>query len=209
MLTLPRRLSLWGIDSAIRHSVGGGDYGSVRDATFQGLRIIADVRAGTDYLANISPAEFESEYLDQLPEHLRIPTSHPIYENARVQRFVELLDQCDSADNPDLLFIELGKLMYESHRSYTALGLNSSGTDLLVELVRNEGPGAGLFGAKITGGGSGGTVAVLGNQTSRAAIERVAANYAKETGHQPYIFTGSSSGTLAFDYLRLRPVETD
>ena len=207
MITSPSRLRLWGIDSGIRHSVGGGDYGSVRAATFAGLQVIANLRAGTDYLANISPAEFEREFFDQLPEHLRTATSHPVYENARVQRFVELLGQVDSSDNPDPLLIQLGELMYESHRSYTALGLNSSGTDLLVELVRREGPGAGLFGAKITGGGSGGTVAVLGNQTSDAAIERVAASYANETGHHPYIFNGSSSGSLAFGHLRLRQTE--
>jgi len=127
-----------------------------------------------------------------------MPAAHPIYENARVQRFVELLDQ------PELRFDELGELMYESHRSYTALGLNSAGTDLLVDLVRKQGPSAGLVGAKITGSGSGGTVAVLGSDTSRAAIERVAASYADETGHQPYIFHGSSSGSLAFGHLKLR-----
>ena len=198
MITLPPQLMLWGIDSGIRHSVGGGDYGSVRARTFMGFEIIRGMNPGTDYLATISPAEFESKYLLQLPEAVRMPTAHPIYENARVQRFVELLDQ------PELRFDELGELMYESHRSYTALGLNSTGTDLLVDLVRKQGPSAGLFGAKITGGGSGGTVAVLGSNTSRAAVERVAASYADETGHQPYIFNGSSSGSLAFDHLKLR-----
>ena len=122
-----------------------------------------------------------------------MPTAHPIYENVRVRRFVELFERNESYD-------ELGELMYEAHRSYTALGLNSAGTDLIVELVRKE---AGLFGAKITGGGSGGTVAVLGDQTSRAAIERVVARYALETGHQPYVFNGSSPGALAFGHLRL------
>ena len=232
MITVPRQLKLWGIDSGIRHSVSGADYGSVRAGAFMGLRIINDVRAqaevpAIEYLANLSPAEFESEYVDQLPEHMsgeaflsrykatmdpvtaidpqkeyaiRTPAAHPIYENARVQRFVDLLDRCDTSDHPH----ELGELMYESHRSYTAVGLNSAGTDLLVELVREEGPGAGLFGAKITGGGSGGTVAVLGDQSSREAIERVSASYAQQTGPQPYIFSGSSSGSLAFDHLRLR-----
>ncbi len=205
MIPLPRQLMLWGIDSGIRHSIGGGDYGSVRASTFKGLRMISDLKgAKVDYLANISPAEFESEYLPQLPEGLRVPTAHPIYENVRVQRFVDLLDQCETADAPEMIFNELGGLMYESHRSYTAVGLNSAGTDLLVELVRSEGPGAGLFGAKITGGGSGGTVAVLGDQSSNEAISRVAASYAKQTGHQPYIFSGSSSGSLAFDHVRLR-----
>jgi L-arabinokinase len=129
--------------------------------------------------------------------------AHPIYENLRVQRFVDLLDQCEVSETPEPLFEELGDLMYESHRSYTSLGLNSAGTDLLVDLVRAEGPTSGLFGAKITGGGSGGTVAILGDRGSRAAIERVATSYAKETGHQPYIFNDSSSGSLAFGHIRL------
>lgn len=200
-ITLPRQLKLWGIDSGIRHSVGGGDYGSVRAATFAGLQIISE-RKKLDYLANISPAEFEREYVAQLPEHIRIPTGHPIYENVRVQRFVELLDQ------PEPPLEELGELMYESHQSYTNLGLNSAGTDLLVELVRRESPSAGLYGAKITGGGSGGTVAVLGDQTSSAAIERVVANYTNETGHHPYIFHGSSSGSEAFDHLRVSAADS-
>ena len=233
-ITLPRQLMLWGIDSGIRHSVSGSDYGSVRAGAFMGLRMIAELNrneSAVEYLANISPAEFERDYLAQIPERIsgeefltrykqtidpvtsidrekdyaiKTPTAHPVYENARVQRFVDLLARCESSDQPESLFNELGELMYESHDSYTALGLNSSGTDLIVDLVRREGPGAGLFGAKITGGGSGGTVAVLGDQTSRTAIERVAANYAKETGHQPHIFHGSSSGSLAFGHLRLR-----
>jgi len=196
MITLPRELMLWGIDSGIRHSVGGADYGSVRAGAFMGTRIIAELNAdfsADGYLANISPAEFEREYLDLLPEHIRMPAAHPIYENVRVQRFVELLERNEAYE-------ELGELMYEAHRSYTALGLNSAGTDLIVELVRKE---AGLFGAKITGGGSGGTVAVLGDQTSRVAVERVVHSYAKETGHQPYIFSGSSPGALAFGHLQL------
>jgi len=196
MITLPPQLMLWGIDSGIRHSVGGADYGTVRAGASMGTRIIADLKpdfSEDGYLANITPAEFEREYLDLLPERIRTPTAHPIYENVRVQRFVELLERNEG-------YQELGELMYEAHRSYTALGLNSAGTDLIVELVRKE---AGLFGAKITGGGSGGTVAVLGDQASRAAIEKVVARYAKETGHQPYVFSGSSPGALAFGSLRL------
>jgi L-arabinokinase len=196
MITLPPQLMLWGIDSGIRHSVSGADYGTVRAAAYMGRQIIVDLKpdfSEDGYLANISPDEFEREYLDLLPERIRMPTAHPIYENVRVQRFVELLERNEG-------YQELGELMYEAHRSYTALGLNSAGTDLIVELVRKE---AGLFGAKITGGGSGGTVAVLGDQTSRGAIERVVDSYARETGHRPYIFNGSSPGCLAFGHLRL------
>ena len=218
MIALPPQLKLWGIDSGIRHSVGGSDYSSVRAGAFMGHRIINEAT----YLANISPAEFENKYAAKLPERIsgeaflahyggtsdpvtsidpqreyavRLPTAHPIYENARVQRFIDLL----TASEPH--FEELGELMYASHQSYTALGLNSDGTDLLVDLVRKE---DGLFGAKITGGGSGGTVAVLGNQTSHTAINKIAKAYANETGHQPHIFSGSSSGSLAFEYVKIK-----
>ncbi|HEX7332138.1 MAG TPA: hypothetical protein VF290_11610 [Pyrinomonadaceae bacterium] len=217
MIALPSPLKLWGIDSGIRHSVGGSDYGSVRAGAFMGQRILG---TGT-YLANIWPVEFENRYAVQLPDRIsgeeflarytgtmdpvtsidpqreyavKLPTAHPIYENARVQRFIDLLQA------PEIDFDELGELMYASHQSYTALGLNSHGTDLLVDLVHKE---DGLFGAKITGGGSGGTVAVLGNQNSQAAIDRIAKAYANETGHHPYIFNGSSSGSLAFGHLQL------
>lgn len=217
MIALPLQLKLWGIDSGIRHSVGGSDYGSVRAGAFMGHRIIGE----DTYLANISPAVFENKYAARLPERMsgeeflarykgtsdpvtsihphreyavRLPTAHPIYENARVLRFVDLL-------KAEMHFEELGELMYASHQSYTALGLNSEGTDLLVDLVRKE---DGLFGAKITGGGSGGTVAVLGNQSSHTSIDRIAKAYANETGHHPYIFNGSSSGSLAFGYVKVK-----
>jgi galactokinase len=203
MIALPRQLTLWGIDSGVRHSVSGNSYREVRAATFSGSEIITET-GRTNYLANISPAEFERDYRARLPEAIRIPTAHPIYENARVLRFVDLLDKCESAANSGPIFNELGELMYESHRAYTALGLNSAGTDLLVDLVRKEGPRAGLYGAKITGGGSGGTVAVLGDQASQPAIDRVVAAYANETGHKPYVFSDSSSGSLAFGHLSLR-----
>ena len=85
--------------------------------------------------------------------------------------------------------------MYESHCSYRACGLGSPGTDRLVELVRAEGAGAGLYGARIT---SGGTVAVIGRRDASRAMKRVAAAYARATGYRPYVFAGSSPGVMAF-----------
>jgi L-arabinokinase len=105
---------------------------------------------------------------------------------------------------PDIRCIEhAGSLMYESHESYTRrLNLGSPETDLLVELIRNEGPQHGLYGAKITGGGAGGTVAVLfsgsENVDAEAALGRVCAAYTAKTGNQPYRFQGSSPGALEF-----------
>jgi L-arabinokinase len=92
----------------------------------------------------------------------------------------------------------MGELMYASHASYSACGLGSDGTDRLVELVREAGSTAGLYGAKITGGGSGGTVAVLGRSDAGPALAQVAARYAEECGRGGYVFRGSSPGACQF-----------
>jgi L-arabinokinase len=97
----------------------------------------------------------------------------------------------------------LGDLMYQSHRSYSACELGSKGTDLLVELVQQAGPREGLYGAKITGGGSGGTVAVLSERDAATSIARIADRYSQLTGYRPYVFTGSSPGSVAFGHLKL------
>lgn len=57
----------------------------------------------------------------------------------------------------------------QCHYSYSACGLGSDGSDRLVQLVqemqhgkRSKSEDGTLYGAKITGGGSGGTVCVIG-----------------------------------------------
>jgi len=217
---IPSELAFWGIDSGIAHQVSGVDYGSVRVGAFMGYRMLKEC-AGTDwggYLANLTPSELERKYLDRLPETIgggeflerfgktaddatpvdparvypvRRPTAHPVYENARVGAFVRLLEN-DAASGAPLL----GELMYQSHASYSACGLGSEGTDRLVELARGFGPSRGIYGAKITGGGCGGTVAILGRRDADASIRQIADQYARETGLPPYVFSGSSPGAL-------------
>jgi L-arabinokinase len=220
-VAVPLDISFWGIDSGERHTVGGADYTSVRAAAFMGQRIIAaqvDVPGG--YLANLSPQVFErtlrptlpvemsgAEFLDRYAGtadtvtriergrtyRVRQAAAHPIYENHRVTAFRELLAASGEQSRK-----RLGELMYESHASYGACGLGSRGTDLLVDLVREEGPAAGLFGARITGGGSGGTVAVVGRRDAGPAIERIVEQYHRATGYRPHVFSGSSPGVASF-----------
>src|SRR5205823_3240880 len=97
----------------------------------------------------------------------------------------------------------LGELMYQSHASYGACGLGSAGTDCLVSLVRAGGPPAGLYGAKITGGGSGGVVAILARAGSREAVEGIAREYESLTGRSAMVLGGSSDGAVRFGVLRL------
>lgn len=93
--------------------------------------------------------------------------------------------------------------MYQAHASYSACGLGSVGTDRLVELVREAGSDSGLYGAKITGGGSGGTVAIFGLAGADDAVQKIANRYADETEREPYIFSGSSPGAAAFGHVEM------
>ena len=171
------------------------------------------------YLANVTTEELESRFLEHLPERMsgadflrrfdgitdtvtrvhpdreypvRRATAHPVYENARVARFAELLGAL--RDGATDAAREMGALMYASHASYGACGLGSEGTDRLVEMVRVAGPESGLLGAKITGGGSGGTVAVLGTDEAEERVRAIARRYSAQTGRRAEVFVGSGPG---------------
>ncbi|KAJ6732107.1 L-ARABINOKINASE [Salix purpurea] len=99
------------------------------------------------------------------------------------------------------------------HYSYGACGLGSDGTDRLVRLVQEMQHGkpsssedGTLYGAKITGGGSGGTVCVIGRNCLRSSqqILEIQHRYKGGTGYLPFIFEGSSPGSGKFGYLRIR-----
>ena len=189
--------------------LGGGYLANVKPSELAALATLPEAISGAAFLA-----EFPDGHGDTVttiaPETtyaVRLPTQHPISEHFRVQTFAELLHGEPVATGPFGRQVEmLGELMYQSHASYTACGLGSDGTDRLVELIRRAGVKRGLYGAKITGGGSGGTVAVLGHVGAGEAVEAVVDQYTREYGHKPYVFTGSSPGALAFGHLRLRPI---
>ena len=177
------------------------------------------------YLANISPSTFQENYEKRLPEqelgadfnkrfsiHLdpftpvRPDVLYPVHgatryaveENWRVNNFFSLISKPSSLVDETTGFL-LGELMYQSHIGYTECGLGSEATDKIVSLVRKENK-SGLLGAKITGGGAGGTVAVLGWNTKEAqsAFDRVVNAYRNWSGIEPYIFKGSSAGCDIF-----------
>jgi galactokinase len=235
-LGLPSGLALWGIESGVRHAVGGVEYGKVRAAAFMGHRIL-EVLMGRqlDYLANVTPQEFAT-LAPQVPESLtgrefldrydaasyavptvdphraypvRVATAHPIYEHERVRRFAEQLSVLEKRGEPKTRDLaasaaRLGTLMYAAHDSYSACGLGSDGTDALVRSVRRAGPRFGMYGAKITGGGSGGTVAILGRTDAAPQVHAIADRYAHRSGHAARVFDGSSSGAVASGVCHVR-----
>ncbi|KAK6126618.1 hypothetical protein DH2020_039628 [Rehmannia glutinosa] len=210
--------------------------GTNNDETDESSVDLLETEAALDYLCNLSPHRYEESYVHRLPEFLlgndfmenyekhddsitvidrkcnyavRAPTRHPIYENFRVKAFKALLSAAASDDQ----LSALGELMHQCHYSYSACGLGSDGTDKLVELVQemqhsksSKSFNGTLFGAKITGGGSGGTVCVMGKNLLRSSeqILKIQQKYKATTGFLPYVFEGSSPGAGKFGYLKIR-----
>ena len=156
--------------------------------TLEGGAFLARYQGTTDLVTRVEPSRRYA---------VRTPTAHPIGEHERVSEWAGEL--ASAAANP----VRLGELMYESHASYSACGLGSDGTDRLVTLAREAGSAHGIYGAKITGGGSGGTVAILGERGAGAVVRAIARRYSEESGRDAYVFEGSSPGAASVGAIRL------
>ncbi|CAF0869428.1 unnamed protein product [Rotaria sordida] len=222
-VTLPINIQLFGIDSGVKRSTASSAYRRIRTATFMGRKLM-NLPDNIHHLCQISLSKFNNQYRMLLPEKmfgsdfissshldpltpidsneiypLRAATAHPIEENFRVQLFEQLLNinhhlSIDYLSN-------LGELMFQSDAGYTSCDLNSEETQLLVSLIRQSKSSMNvLFGAKITGGGGGGTVAVLAHNSSQAieAIQNIISQYETITGRRTRIFSGTSSGLVAY-----------
>ena len=244
-LDLPPGVRVVGINSNVKHSVGGGAYGRTRCAAFMahamildkmremgeasGKQMTADPMNG--YLANLDPDDYKTFFRPYLPESIaggefldrfgptidaattvdaatnypvQAAADHHVLEARRVKQFAAFLEKAGTLDKTSddypkrrgTLLDKAGHLMYASHKSYgDKAGLGSDETDLLVKLARAQEP-AGLYGAKITGGGSGGTVAVLADNSEKAdaAFDQIVADYQTQTGITPDVIRGSSPG---------------
>jgi len=182
-------------------------------------------RSPLNYLTELSVEQFRAEYAAALPNELvgseflarykthddpvtKIqpdatygvagPTRHPIEENERVLKFMDALRAAGPGDERAL--ITAGECMYGAHDSYrNNCHLSTEEVDFLVDAVRQRGPKEGLFGAKITGGGTGGTVAVFGKVDAlKKHIPEIAVECSRRIGVMPDIFEGTSPGAIEF-----------
>jgi galactokinase len=132
---------------------------------------------------------------------VRQATDHHVLEARRVRRFVEFLEQAATkaagTRERGLLLDQAGHLMYASHHSYgnDAL-LGAAECDMLVEMVRRREPRGGLYGARITGGGCGGTVAVLVDEgpVVDGLIAEILDEYVGRSGRMATLVHPSSDG---------------
>jgi len=182
-------------------------------------------RGPVDYLTELSVDELSEGFAKEIPEEMlgsdflerhkthddpvtKIspdatysvagPTRHPVEENERVLKFMEALKAANDGEEEALVIA--GECMYGAYDSYrNNCQLSTEEVDFLVETVRNRGAKSGLYGAKITGGGTGGTVAVFGKLEALAKhVPNIAHEYQRREGVMPDVFEGTSPGAIEF-----------
>ena len=168
---LPDGAELIVLHSGVTHKLTGGDYNTRRSECEQACALL-----GVRQLRDVSGADLPR--VAALPEPLDRRARHVITENDRVLSAVRALRAGDWAG--------LGELFYASHASMRDdYRVSIPEIDLLVELARAE---PAIHGARLTGGGFGGSVIMLARAGSGAvAAGRIAQTYAARSGCRPRI----------------------
>lgn len=156
------------ISSGVAHSHAGGDYRTRRAECERAAELL-----GVGLLRELTEADLPKA--QALPEPLGSRVRHVVTENARVLDMVAAL-RAGQVER-------LGPLLYASHASQRDdYAVSVPEIDTLVELARAEPE---VLGARLTGGGFGGSIVALVRAGSgKAVAARMAQGYAARTGRQ-------------------------
>ena len=177
-------LELLVIDTRAKHSLADGQYGSRRADCEESARIL-----GVGQLVDVEDLDEATAALGN--ERLAARTRHVVSEIARTRAFIELLDE---GPLEGVRLAVAGALLNDSHDSLRDdYEVSCEELDVAVEAAR----AAGAHGARMTGGGFGGSAIALVDAHAVEGVARaVAAAYA-ERGWEPPHFIRSLPGAPA------------
>ena len=173
---LPPSVDLVVIDSGIRHRLVTGEYATRRSQCEEASR-----RLGVAELRDVAVADLPR--VEQLDEPFRRRARHVVTEDDRVLQAVAAL----RANDPG----QVGELFYASHASMRDdYEVSVPQVDALVEIASSEHD---VYGARLTGGGFGGSVVILARRGSgRRVADRIADRYRRECAETPTVFLPAS-----------------
>jgi len=168
---LPSEVELVVINSGVAHRLSNGDYRVRRAECERAAGLL-----GVSQLRDVSESDLPRALA--LPEPLGRRVRHVVTEDARVLATVEALRTRD--------LTRLGQFLNDSHDSQRDdYAVSIPEIDLLVELGRAEPQ---ILGARLTGGGFGGSVLMMAHAGSGAAVAaRIARKYAERSGQTPTV----------------------
>lgn len=160
----PEKIGFLVIDSQIRHQHSGGGYAARREQCEE-----AQIELGCS-LRDATPENVASLSTPLLQKR----AGHVVSENKRVEDFSAALSHHDLA--------LAGEIMFASHDSLRHdFEVSTPEVDALVEICRTTG---GVLGARMTGGGFGGSVIVMAPPHQLPLIaSSIADRYSAATGH--------------------------
>jgi galactokinase len=163
---LPAAADLVVINSGVVHNHAGGEYRTRRAECESAARAL-----GVRVLRELGPGDLPR--IEALPAPLSRRARHVVSENARVLEAVAALR---AGDLP-----RLGQLLRTGHASLRDdFEVSVPEIDTLVDLAHAT---PGVFGARLTGGGFGGSIVVLAElERAAAAGQTIAAAYQERTG---------------------------
>jgi len=185
LLPLPRGLRVVICNTMIRHELAAGEYNRRRADCEAGVE---QLRQGLPHVRALRDVSLEelAAHESVLPERVYRRCRHVVSENLRVAEAADALERND-AD-------ALGRLMKESHASLRDdYEVSCAELDLMVSLA-NAAPG--LIGARMTGGGFGGSTVNLVEAGAVDAFRHTVSDaYRRETGIEPQVFvTNAAAG---------------
>ncbi|MEU5773774.1 galactokinase [Streptomyces venezuelae] len=138
-------LRLLVVDTRVKHELGDGAYAERRAGCEEGARIL-----GVSHLRDVAYDELPAALAKLTDEKIRRYVRHIVSDNHRVERVISLLDSGDVR--------AAGPVLTEGHASLRD-DLRISCPEL--DLVVTSANAAGALGARMTGGGFGGSAVVL------------------------------------------------
>ncbi len=168
-------------NTMVHHQLSDGGYAARRKNTEDGLAII-----GKSSWRDVTEADV-TENWDKLGSPVNRRSRHVVGEIARTLKASKALAHSH--------YDELAPLMAASHDSLRDdFEVSCKELDLMVEIARSIGRSGGVIGARMTGGGFGGsTVTLCESNKAEAIAATLAEKYEAATGIKPQIFASRPS----------------
>lgn len=170
-------------DTNVKHKLASSEYNVRRAECEQGVALLRAALPEVRALRDVSVAEFARRE-GLLPEPVRRRCRHVVTENERTLLAARALTDGD--------LDEMGQLMYASHRSLRDdYEVSTPELDALVKIAED----LGTIGARLTGGGFGGSTVNLVRRDALATFqETVTREYARATNRNPTIHVSEAGG---------------
>jgi galactokinase len=177
LVAIPECVRLVICNTMVKHDLASGEYNQRRAQCEEAVQRLAKVLPGIRSLRDVTLEQLE-RHRGSLSEIIYKRVLHVVTENARV------LDAAEALRTGDVE--RVGKRMVESHGSLRDLyEVSCAELDMMVDQASRQ---EGVYGARMTGGGFGGsTINLVKARFADPFAENVARGYEKETGIVPQI----------------------